>query len=326
MRNNFLLGVILSLSFGCTSNKSPEVRPQKGVEQGNGIIHYSNEIMGIEFDVPERWTLVENPERTSVKLNNSQIALPDFVTEISFSYSSILDNMRFENSKDLGEYIRKTRSQYEWSNVRLLNYEGVVRKTRVGFSESADYFVIGREKFILSISYHSNTDANGDKIVSEIMKTLVLDDEPPVFQEIYFDKAEVKPGEKVKLYVRVVDALSGVQVETMGRKFREQDGRNWDLETWRGTLGYRMTVPDDLKSPSYDLVAQALPFVDNFTYLGDDLYVYEFQIPRFAPLGEIVANTIEASDYFGNKARITLFSPDQKRLLDKYDLYATGEE
>jgi hypothetical protein len=292
-----------------------------GVEQGNGLVQYENSVMGLKFAYPRNWSLSESADKKQVQLNNAAVA-GVFTTSLEFSYLTQLEGRSFKSVAELRSYIESSRPDRKWREVVMLSNLGVMWSESVGMKDKAEYFILDQNHFVIHVNYSADRKFDGEKIVREIIRGMILDEEPPVIESVWFDKAEVRPGERIRLHVKASDRLSGVQIESMGGKSRNQSISGY-LTTQNGAVGYFFPkLPGWSDAITMNLALQAQPFVGRFMYLGDDLYSYEIRIPEKAPLGDMALVQLEVSDYFGNKTRIAIYEEDSTRnALEKYQVY-----
>jgi hypothetical protein len=279
-----------------------------GVEQGNGVVVYDNPAMGVKFSYPAGWKLLEDTDRTSAKLTS-----PDSSASLTFSYTPSLDGRRFDGAAALTAYLKQAQPAHAWGDLNMLGSAGAAWSEAAGTLDTAEYYLLDSHDFILHVSLTADARFPAEGVVREILRSMILDEEPPVVSAVGFDRAEVRPGETVHLMVHAHDRLSGIQLESMGGKPRDQGDWHFDLDTQRGALGYAdlpfparySEKPED--QVATDLIFRALPLAGQFRYAGDDTYVYDVAVPPSAPLGEIALNILDVSDYFGNKTRLSLF-------------------
>lgn len=324
------MGMVIVLTTlivgGCRGKKDHgpqqgDLNSSNGVEQGNGMVQYQNSVLGLSFDYPKPWRLQENETRTRVELDNSPVAEVSLVSSIRFEYSTNIKGVRFSKSDELLSYLKEIYPERNWTALAMLGSKGFISKEVSKKRERQTVYLLDRNRFVLFVEMSTLPDFHGQEVIRAILRSMMIDEEAPVIEEIRFDRTEVKPGETVNLLVKVTDQISGVQIQSMGQKPRFNSSWSWYLHSRNGFMGY-VLPPFNKEGPVY--VAQwsewtrSQPFSGDFISLGDDWYSYTLQLPEFSPQGEMAVNLFEVSDYFGNWTRISLFGFNDHSLENNY--------
>jgi hypothetical protein len=319
-----LLATLILIS-GCGSkNSAPNSATADGVGQGNGMISYSNEKMGIAFQYPITWELEELYDQTKVLLRSNQNSSRN---SMEFSYETAVNGVRVSSIEELKSTLDASNPEIEWKQKNISKYQVVYAITLNSNLEAGQYYILDQRGFILEISYQFERILQSEKIIRAIMSSILIDEDAPIINRIWFDKTEALPGEKVTLFVEAYDELSGINLEEFG------NGKEFAPYPWvRNLIGYKLpTVRNSYNILRQDVGDNSLIFSfhiikNKFKLYDNNTYYYEFIIPKNAPPGPIILTTLMISDYSGNELKVRALNELYDDLLDYYTemTYASG--
>ncbi len=244
MNQLLLLGLLF---FGTLSLSSCEKRDGarnastiEGVGQGNGMNLYANSEMNIEFSYPSSWILIESVDKKKVRL---EAPSGDQKNYIQFDYATQLNGQRFNNIGELFTYLKNQFPEKKWSKKGYGKAEAVYTIASDDTFELGEYHLIDKRGFILNIDYKFMKRISSEAIIRGIMSSVLIDEESPVVQRVWFEPSTVRPGEKIKLFIEVYDDLSGINLEKFGNidPSGNRDLGNQFLNDYRrGLVGYSM--------------------------------------------------------------------------------------
>ncbi|MBI2026827.1 MAG: hypothetical protein HYS98_03340, partial [Deltaproteobacteria bacterium] len=189
MKLKLLLCIILFGALSCADkglfdnlNNSSGGVENSGVEQGNaGMRHYTNNLMGIEFEYPENWNLDESEDKKNVTLDDKSITKIDEETStLSFSYLTNLAGKRFDNFEELKIHLKKEQPAKEWEEVLMLSNNSYYWVEAQGMFEIGEYYVYDSNSFILKVQYRFKRGVIGEHIIKGIIRAMFIDEEEPV--------------------------------------------------------------------------------------------------------------------------------------------------
>jgi len=303
-----MLGLLVAFLQGCQfsseQNKklSSSFTPNSlngGVGQGNGLIVYSNDVIGVNFSYPESWSLTESSDRKKLNLSNSKTSSGQTnISSIDFSTESLLDGTRIKSFEELEAYVHEHFPTSNWKKIQILNKDALVAKETTEDNERANYYVFDeKDQHILIIRYCAWPDFNGRSIINAIVASLLIDDEAPHLVSIKFSPSSAKQGETVKILVEAYDSLSGIDVEGFSKT-------QSPYPKYPPLLGY--LIPEPTFSPSISFLSQEFKVLRPFKFVGNNTYESSFTIAPNAPLGDLVLSGIALRDYSGNEVTYKL--------------------
>ena len=198
--------------------------------------------------------------------------------------------------------------------------------------EEAYFYVLDeKDRNIIYVHYESYLNFAGREFIKDIIRTLVVDDEAPILEEIYFEPSSASPGEVVQLIVRVRDDLSGIDMESFGQSNIPVP---WIYGFKPSIFPYIsvMNVLDDNLGINYLQGVRGL--TTGFTPIGYNQYSYPIILPLTAPGQKISLTKLFLRDRDGNMVAYTLdyqFSPshdrnDYSKSTGHYEILDKGEE
>ena len=303
------------LIAACEDGKLDSSGGAGGSVVGNGNLPdagprlYSNELMGVNFSYPRNWNIEEAQDRTRVALSAptelSPVEQPPNsggvarrASRIEFEILNQLDGVRFNSEAELMSHLRNREPNLPWQEARFIGRRnGLWHQSETVGRRHAEYFVIDENLNVLRISYEGTSSFDGLATIDAIIRDMTIDDEAPVVERIFFEPAQAKAGETVKVVVIARDELSGV--EPLSMKGRPMAALQVDLRDT--VIGFN--IPYARYRPG---LAQAFPVNGDFIAKGDSRYEYEFRIPETVPAGELVVASLFIKDRKGNGRWLSL--------------------
>jgi hypothetical protein len=209
---------LFSLFTSCSSKDQNNSQQEdlQGVGQGNGMLVYQNNTMGLKFSYPSAWTLTENNDKTFASFNIPVVAGSDEKWYLNFSYVSTIFDSQPKTPEDLKKILDLKIPSKKWNIKNFSGREVVYASEQLKKNEWANYYILDQRGNILQIEYLFGKTLEPEKFIRTIMKSILIDDEAPVIQRVWFDQSQVIPGSILRLYAEITDDLSGVDLETLG--------------------------------------------------------------------------------------------------------------
>ena len=319
----FFITVLVALFnlAGCSPEGNGSGVNNLGIEQGNGMVPYTNSELNISFSYPQSWTLTETQDRMSAKLSNEElIGAGNGVSFIEFERILALDGQRVKSLAQLKSILEKLFPESDWKSVEAtgrrkgyMSY-GIVRDNNGQKNlktTAATYYILDENYNILRVAYKAFPSFGGEELVYTILGALFIDRDPPELFEAIFEPREAAPGDEVTLRIVAIDDSSGmdgnyfsppsVWLNDFENSWIGYDVAHRPLETDH-TSGYTHMHPEG----AHYYPASAYPFRSAWTRISKIRFEYKFKIPVKAPAGTVVAANISLSDARGNRVQYTL--------------------
>lgn len=337
-----LYHIMVFFSSCSSKNESAPPSEQKqenvqGVGQGNGMLVYQNNTMGLKFNYPSVWALTENSDRTAAFFNipvvKESTASEAFNEKwyLNFSYVSTLFDLQPKTPEELKKIIDQNIPEKKWAIKNFGGREVVYTTEQLQKNEWANYYILDQRGNILQIEYLFGKTLEPEKFIRTIMTSILIDDEAPVIQRVWFDKPQVTPGSTLRLYVEITDDLSGVDFESIGfRKYYYGGsfatiGYNTDQLTAIGSTsscekiqGYQYDIARCELSHQYTILLK-----NKFKYLEGNIFYYDIPVSAHAPLGELVLTRFDVKDTQGNSAQLDAIKKLETEQFSKYEYYSS---
>jgi hypothetical protein len=254
---------------------------------GNGMSGYQNPVIGLSFEYPSNWKLVESAQGKAVRIDSQNAArTPEKGSSIQFSLEPSLNGQSFQSIDELKAYLTEQFPNHAWEPITFSGGQiGYFWRVSSEGREIAAYYLLDQNYNVLSVSYDATLDLNGAGVVRKIVSALSIDFETPVINSISLSKSLSAGGEEFTVSVDTYDMIGDIA----------------SVEMEFSIL--------DLNHSALEPIASSA-----FQWKSGSLFETTVKLPKFAPSGYALPVSITVTDTKGNS--VIAYSP--KDSLGKY--------